>query len=114
MPFPERRDHIATDRHPQAPLSLRHHGTEAHWPPTSSQPKGKTQQQQQIDQLPLLKKPLEQIGLQIKVPGAFWEGRMSDEEKEKLYACSWRCVSRTCRRVCGTASERWKIHECVT
>ena len=79
-----------------------------------AQPKGKTPQQQQIDQLPLLKKPLEQIGLQIKVPGAFWEGRMSDEEKEKLYACSWRCVSRTCRRVCGTASERWKIHECVT
>jgi hypothetical protein len=28
--------------------------------------------------MPLLKKPYEHIGKQIKVPGAFWHGRMSE------------------------------------
>ena len=31
----------------------------------------KSSTQKQLDQLPLLKKPLEQIGKQIKVPGSF-------------------------------------------
>ncbi len=30
--------------------------------------------------LPLLKKPMEQLGKQIDVPGNHWQGRMSDEE----------------------------------
>ena len=39
-------------------------------------PKGPPAKQQQLEKLPLLKKPLEQIGSKIKVPGAFWEGRI--------------------------------------
>ena len=38
--------------------------------------------------LPLLKKPLEQIGKQINVPGSFWSGRMSAEERSTLYKCT--------------------------
>ena len=37
--------------------------------------------QQQLEQLPVLKKPLEQIGKQLGVPGKYWEGRMSADEK---------------------------------
>ena len=40
--------------------------------------------------LPLLKKPLEQIGKQINVPGSFWSGRMSAEERSTLYKCTVR------------------------
>ena len=43
--------------------------------------------QQQLEQLPLIKKPLEIIGEYVNVPGAFWEGRMSAAEKEMLYKC---------------------------
>ena len=55
-----------------------------------SLPKGPSAKQQQLEQLPLLKKPLELIGTNLKVPGAFWEGRMTDEEKKTLYVCSIR------------------------
>ena len=40
--------------------------------------------------LPLLKKPLEQIGKQINVPGSYWEGRMSADERSTLYKCTVR------------------------
>ena len=40
--------------------------------------------------LPLPKKPMELIGKQIGVPGAYWEGRMSEEEKKQLYKCTVR------------------------
>ena len=44
---------------------------------------------------PLLKKPLEQIGTYIDVPGNYWQGRMSAEEKGQLpvlYAfCQAKC-----------------------
>ena len=40
--------------------------------------------------LPLLRKPMETIGKQIDVPGAFWEGRMSEEEKKTKYKCTVR------------------------
>ena len=36
---------------------------------------------------PLLKKPLEQIGTYIDVPGNYWQGCMSAEEKETNYRC---------------------------
>ena len=49
--------------------------------------------QQKLEQLPLLKKPLEHVGTQIKVPGSFWQGRMSAEEKATLYVCSVRDFS---------------------
>jgi hypothetical protein len=41
--------------------------------------------------LPLLKKPTEKIGVQIKLPGSFWElneGRMSEAEKITLFKCT--------------------------
>ncbi|KAL1515242.1 hypothetical protein AB1Y20_001876 [Prymnesium parvum] len=38
--------------------------------------------------MPLLKKPHENIGKQVKVPGAFWEGNMTEEEKETKYLCT--------------------------
>ena len=40
--------------------------------------------------LPLPKKPMELVGKQIGVPGAWWEGRMSAEEKKTLYKCTVR------------------------
>ena len=45
-----------------------------------------TKKQQPITELalPLLKKPLEQIGKQINVPGSYWEGRMSADERVHL------------------------------
>ena len=51
--------------------------------PASSKRKASAKKQQPITQhaLPLLKKPMEQIGKQIKVPGSFWDGRMSTEER---------------------------------
>ena len=51
--------------------------------------------QQQLEQLPVLKKPLEQIGKQSKqlgVPGKYWEGRMTAAEKETIYL--WLCAIR--------------------
>ena len=35
---------------------------------------GTAQRQAQLQTLPLIKKPIEQIGKSIKVPGSFWEG----------------------------------------
>ena len=45
--------------------------------------------------LPLLKKPLEQIGKQINVPGSFWSGRMSADERSTLYKCTVRDFTHT-------------------
>ena len=39
---------------------------------------------------PLLKKPREHARKQIKVDGAFWEGRQSAQEKATLYKCTIR------------------------
>ena len=55
----------------------------------SKQP-AKKQQPITLHALPLLKKPLEQIGKQINVPGSYWEGRMSADERSTLYKCSMR------------------------
>ena len=38
----------------------------------------------------LLKKPMEAVGKQINVPGSFWQGRMTDEERQTLYRCTVR------------------------
>ena len=35
----------------------------------------KQQQQLNVDQFKLLKKPMDHLGKQINVPGSFWEGR---------------------------------------
>ena len=50
-------------------------------------PKGPTAKQQQLEQLPLLKKPLEVVGEKVNFPGSFWEGRMTAEEKDTQYVC---------------------------
>jgi hypothetical protein len=38
-----------------------------------------------VDQYTLLKKPMEHLGKQINVPGSFWQGRMSGDERDKIY-----------------------------
>lgn len=40
--------------------------------------------------LPVLKKPSDHFGRQMQVPGAYWQGRMTDEERKKLYRCTLR------------------------
>ena len=44
--------------------------------------KSSKQQILSVEKLPLLKKPLDHLGKQLNVPGDFWKGRMSAEEKE--------------------------------
>ena len=51
---------------------------------------GTAQKQAQLQALPLIKKPIELIGKTIKVPGSFWEGRMTADEKKEL----WRALGR--------------------
>jgi hypothetical protein len=50
----------------------------------------KTAQQQRLTSfaLPLLKKPMEVIGKQVGVKGAYWDGRQTDEEKACTFMCS--------------------------
>ena len=43
--------------------------------------------------LPTLKRPMEAIGKQISVPGSYWEGRQTDDEKQTLYKCTVRDFS---------------------
>ena len=40
--------------------------------------------------LPLLKRPCEHLGKQVAIPGSFWEGRLSDEERKTNYLCTIR------------------------
>ena len=42
----------------------------------------------EVEQLPLLKKPLEHLGKQIEIPGSFWKGSMSSEERASAYKCT--------------------------
>ena len=46
------------------------------------------QQQLNVDQFTLFKKPMEHLGKQINVPCSFWEGRMLVEESETCYKCT--------------------------
>ena len=41
-----------------------------------------------MDQYTLLKKPMEHLGKQLNVPGSFWQGRMSEDERDKIYKCT--------------------------
>ena len=78
--------------------------------------KASAKKQQPITQhaLPFLKKPMEQIGKQINVPGSFWDGRMSTEERNTFYLSArcaislWRTNSRRSprRRMRGSC-RRW-------
>ena len=48
----------------------------------------KQQQQLNVDQFKLLKKPMDHLGKQINVPGSFWQGRMLPDERAKVYKCT--------------------------
>jgi len=39
---------------------------------------------------PLLQRPLEQLGKQVNIPGSYWQGRMSEDERKTLYKCTVR------------------------
>lgn len=78
--------------------------------PTASA-KGKAPMQQQLEQLPLIKKPLELIGTHINVPGAFWVGRMSAAEKQTLYACVVRDFSALHKFIDGTTGQGFELQE---
>ena len=41
-----------------------------------------------VEQHTLLKKPLDLLGKQIEMPGSFWQGRMSADERETVYKCT--------------------------
>ena len=41
-----------------------------------------------VEQHVLLKKPLDHLGKQIEMPGSFWQGRMSVDERETVYKCT--------------------------
>ena len=49
-------------------------------------PKRASKQQQQfnVDQFKLLKKPMDHLGKQINVPCSFWEGHMLQDERDKV------------------------------
>jgi hypothetical protein len=59
-------------------LSVQGHGPKKH----------KQQQQLNVDQFKLLKKPMDHLGKQINVSGSFWQGRMLQEERDKVYKCT--------------------------
>ncbi len=46
------------------------------------------QQQLNVDQFKLLKKPMDHLGKQINVSGSFWEGHMLQDERDKVYKCT--------------------------
>ena len=48
----------------------------------------KQQQQLNVDQFKLLKKPMDHLGKQLNVPGSFWQGRMSEDDRDKIYKCT--------------------------
>ena len=45
----------------------------------------KQQQQLNVDQYTLLKKPMEHLCKQLNVPCFFWQGSMSEDEQDKIY-----------------------------
>ena len=48
----------------------------------------KQQQQLNVDQFKLLKKPMDHLGKQINVPGSFWQSHMLPDERDKVYKCT--------------------------
>ena len=72
----------------------------------------KQQQQLNVDQYTLLKKPMEHLGKQLNVPGSFWQGRMSEDERDKIYKCTIVDFS-LAQKVAPTSSPRmaFKVQE---
>ena len=71
----------------------------------------KSSTQKQLNQMPLLKKPAEQIGKQIKVPGAFWEGNMTPEEKALEYQCTIRSYEALHKFPGGGVGQAFELQE---
>jgi len=69
-------------------------------------------QQLNVDQYTLLKKPMEHLGKQLNVPGSFWQGRMSEDERDKIYKCTIVDFS-LAQKVAPTSSPRmaFKVQE---
>ncbi len=96
-------------------MNKNHHSSNAVRPslqPTAGcmapkRPESKQQQQLNVDQYTLLKKPMEHLGRQLNVPGSFWQGRMSEDERDKIYKCK---MSTNCklRRSIDPAVEKFK------
>ena len=62
----------------------------------------KSQQLEDVGLYPLIKKPLEQVGKQIEVPGKYWKlrtGRMTEEEQNTMFKCTIRDFSFSQRMV---------------
>ena len=72
---------------------------------------GATTIQTQLEKLPLLKKPLEKVGLQVNVPGLFWEGSMTAEEKQTLYQCTVRDFTAMHTFFGGRKSQAFQMQE---
>ena len=86
-PLPSTRS-CSSARRLLSPLSLLFRSLLAMGPKRGRPPaaaKGKAPMQQQLEQLPLIKKPLELIGEYINVPGAFWQGRMTQSTWANVY-----------------------------
>jgi len=60
----------------------------------------------------LLKKPMEHLGKLLNVPGSFWQGRMSEDERDKIYKCTIIDFS-LAQKVAPTSSPRmaFKVQE---
>jgi hypothetical protein len=71
----------------------------------------KSSTQKQLDQMLLLKKPAEQIGKQIKVPGAFWEGNMTPEEMALEYQCTIRSYEALHKFPGGGVGQAFELQE---
>jgi hypothetical protein len=72
-------------------------------------PKRKAGRQQQlnVDQFTLLKKPMDHLGKQINVSGSFWQGRMLVEEYDtQVHDPRLLAGTQVLTRCAGTASGR--------
>lgn len=54
---------------------------------------------------------MEQIGKQVGVPGNYWKGRMTAEEKETIYKCTIRDYSILHTFEAGVKGIGWQLHE---
>ena len=75
-------------------------------------PGSKQQQQLNVDQYTLLKKPMEHLGKQLNVPGSFWQGRMSEDERDKIYKCTIVDFSLAQKVAPNSMSSRTSIMRC--
>jgi hypothetical protein len=56
--------------------------------------RGGKQQQLNVDQFKLLKRPMDHLGKQINVPGSFWQGRMLPDENANVLQTLFQDIQR--------------------